>query len=724
MNGPVNEKDINYSKTDISFLRAALALASDYETVYVIDNTDDSYAEYRASGPDNELQLCLTGADFYADTQRNCRILVYPDDQESFLDHFKKEKLLRSLENGRSCSVDYRLVIDGEPVFYSLKAIRDIHGDSDIIIIGVQNVDVQMRQQLADKKEKTAYAEIAASLASLYEAIYYIDIDTDNFTFYRTNSSYAEAGLQMDGSDFFNMTISDLQNSVHPEDKERVIEQMTKDRLVSNLEKTGSVSFTYRQKLGGEMKYMRLLAFLQKEHKNRIVVAVRDVDALVRRENEAAAEAESYSHIARALASRYEVIYYIDLDTNAYTEYSASEQYSKLGVRTTGKDFFAACEHDIKQYIHPDDAPDLIKQLKRDKVIKALSSTGSTSYTYRQQLGDRIQYVTLIAVRPKNDSHNIIMALLNIDDQIRREQVMKRETETFSEIINALALRYEVIYYVDATSGEYTEYSSSIKYAKLKIGEKGSDFFGDTQRNMKRDIYSEDYPMMAKAMTKEVVMARLNETGQYNLTYRLVLDGRPQYVTLVIIRANDDSEHIIVAVANIDVDMRRELAYREAIGSAMDMASRDALTGVKNKHAYVQVEIELDKQIEAEKAPEFAVVICDVNGLKQINDSKGHTAGDEFIRSACNLICNNFKHSPVFRIGGDEFVALLKGQDFESREHLMEQFSEIMDENKTKGLVTVAAGISVFVSGKDNRLQDVFERADKAMYINKKILKS
>ena len=170
--------------------------------------------------------------------------------------------------------------------------------------------------------------------------------------------------------------------------------------------------------------------------------------------------------------------------------------------------------------------------------------------------------------------------------------------------------------------------------------------------------------------------------------------------------------------------MRRELAYREAIGSAMDMASRDALTGVKNKHAYVQAEIELDKQIEAEKAPEFAVVICDVNGLKQINDSKGHTAGDEFIRSACNLICNNFKHSPVFRIGGDEFVALLKGQDFESREHLMEQFSEIMDENKTKGLVTVAAGISVFVSGKDNRLQDVFERADKAMYINKKILKS
>ncbi len=727
MSRPVNDKDYditNNNKTDLSFVRAALALASDYETVYVIDNNDDSYAEYHMSNTEYELKFFSKGDDFYADTVKNCRILVYPDDQDRFLEHFKKEKLLRSLENGRSDSVNYRLVIEGKPVYYSLKAIRDKRGDSDFIFIGVQNVDVQMRRKLADEEEKNAYSEIASSLASLYEVIYHVDINTDNYTEYSASENYAKIGLRTGGSDFFTATQNDIKYVVHPDDYEKVSKRLEKKQLIDDLRAAGSVSFTYRQQLGGKTQYVRLLAFLQKQHDDRIVVAVRNVDALVRRENAAAAEAETYSHIAKALASRYEVIYYVDLDTNAYTEYSSSEQYAKLGVRTTGKDFFAACARDVKQYIHPEDSPTLLKQLKKENLIKALNKTGSASFTYRQQLGDRSQYVTMIVVRPKNDSHNIVMGVINIDDQMRREQNMKKETETFSEIINALALRYEVIYYVNCTTGEYAEYSSSEKYAKLKIGEKGSDFFGDTQRNMKRDIYSEDYPMMAKAMTKKTVMERLNETGQYNLTYRLVLDGRPQYVTLVIIRANDDSDHIIVGVANIDVDMRRELAYREAIGSAMDMASRDALTGVKNKHAYVQAEEELDTLIERGEAPEFAVVICDVNGLKQINDTQGHTAGDEFIRSACNLICNNFKHSPVFRIGGDEFVALLKGQDFGQRDQLMEQFAEIMDENKEKGFVTVAAGISVFDSDKDNRLQDVFERADQAMYINKKYLKS
>ncbi len=723
MSVPVNQNNNKNQIQDLSFLRVALALASDYETVYVINNSDDSYTEYRTTGEDNELQFCSRGDNFYEDTIQNCKILVHPEDQEDFLAYFRKERLIQELENGRSGSVNYRLIINDKPYYYALKAIRDIRGDSDIIIIGVQNVDVQVRRRLADEEEKNAYSEIASSLASLYEVIYHIDINTDNYTQYSSSQQYAELGLRIGGEDFFTSTQQDIKYVVHPEDYPMVSERLQKERLIEDLREAGSVSFTYRQLLGGKTQYVRLLAFLQKKRDDRIVLAVRNIDALVRRENAAAVEAETYSHIARALASRYEVIYYIDLESNAYTEYSSSEQYAKLGVRTRGKDFFAACVRDIRKYIYPDDVPGLLKQLEKENLLKTLSATGSASFTYRQQLDDRIQYVTMIGVRPKNDSKNLIMGVINIDDQMQREQSLKQESKTFSEIIKALALRYEVIYYVNIVTNEYKEYSASEKYARLKIGAIGGDFFGATQRNMKLDIYSEDYPMMAEAMKKENILARVKETGHYNLTYRLVLDGRPQYVTLVVIRARENSDHIIVAVSNIDADMRREIAYREAIGTAMDMASRDALTGVKNKHAYVQAEMEFDKHIEEGVITEFAVVICDINGLKEVNDTKGHAAGDEFIKSASNLICNNFKHSPVFRIGGDEFVVLLKGQDFETRDHLMEQFSEIMDDNKVKGFVTVASGISLFDRTKDNRLQDVFERADKAMYTNKKILK-
>ena len=154
-----------------------------------------------------------------------------------------------------------------------------------------------------------------------------------------------------------------------------------------------------------------------------------------------------------------------------------------------------------------------------------------------------------------------------------------------------------------------------------------------------------------------------------------------------------------------------ELAYQDA----MDMANRDALTNVKNKRAYAQAEAELDRQIEnAWKfgQPKFAVVVCDLNGLKQINDTHGHKAGDDFIRAACSIICNVFKHSPVFRIGGDEFAVLLNGADHEQRQKLM---AKCIAGNNLK-VESVVLGDRSF---SPEELSDVFERADKLMYADK-----
>ena len=237
---------------------------------------------------------------------------------------------------------------------------------------------------------------------------------------------------------------------------------------------------------------------------------------------------------------------------------------------------------------------------------------------------------------------------------------------------------------------------------------------------MEHDIYPEDFPMMSVAMQKENLLNSLSNFGKTILNYRLMIDGTPQYVSLYAVRPKEDSEHIIIAVANVDAAKRMEIAYQ----NAMDIANRDALTGVKNKRAYVQFEIELDEQIKEKENLAFAIVICDVNGLKQVNDTKGHTAGDEFIRSACKVICNTFKHSPVFRIGGDEFAVILKGQDYLSRTELMLEMTKYLNENSRDGLILLASGISDFHPEQDIHVQDVFERADMRMYLNKKQCKA
>ena len=134
--------------------------------------------------------------------------------------------------------------------------------------------------------------------------------------------------------------------------------------------------------------------------------------------------------------------------------------------------------------------------------------------------------------------------------------------------------------------------------------------------------------------------------------------------------------------------------------------------------------MELDEKITNDEITDFAIVICDINGLKNVNDTKGHNAGDEFIKSGCKDICDVFEHSPVFRIGGDEFAVIVKDRDFADRERLMEEFLKIQEQHRRTGLVTIACGISEFDKDKDIRVQDVFERADSLMYHNKKEFKS
>lgn len=171
-----------------------------------------------------------------------------------------------------------------------------------------------------------------------------------------------------------------------------------------------------------------------------------------------------------------------------------------------------------------------------------------------------------------------------------------------------------------------------------------------------------------------------------------------------------------IMLSNFAIMQRREV-------EAQQIANRDPLTGVKSKHAYVTREAELNEQILGGDLGDLAVVVCDVNDLKQVNDTLGHKAGDDYIRQACSMICQLFKHSPVFRIGGDEFVVLLQGSDYERRQQIMSELQAQSQANRGTGSPVVAAGIAEYAAGSDARLHEVFERADALMYQRKEELK-
>ena len=170
-------------------------------------------------------------------------------------------------------------------------------------------------------------------------------------------------------------------------------------------------------------------------------------------------------------------------------------------------------------------------------------------------------------------------------------------------------------------------------------------------------------------------------------------------------------------------------ASQKVAGKMAELANKDALTGVRNKIAYDNVVNGLNEKIAKQEPLEFGLAMIDLNYLKVINDDYGHDAGDHALVKLCNIICTIFAHSPVYRFGGDEFVVLFKGKDYAEVNELVAEFEEKIDDlGKDHDLlpeeqVSAAIGYAAFEPGKDSCVDDVFKRADAAMYVRKRQMK-
>ena len=202
-----------------------------------------------------------------------------------------------------------------------------------------------------------------------------------------------------------------------------------------------------------------------------------------------------------------------------------------------------------------------------------------------------------------------------------------------------------------------------------------------------------------------------------------MIDGEPKYVRLKAAEVEEDGKAmLIIGVEDIDARVKKQIQQDYDLSVARKQATTDALTGVKNKLVFDDTQKEIDALIAAHKAPPFAVVVCDINNLKEVNDMYGHQQGDEYIRAACMSVCHIFRHSPVFRIGGDEFAVICRGHDYEHIESLLAEMSAANTDNAAQSNVQIAFGMARFEN--ESCVEDVFEKADKRMYAHKADLKA
>ena len=433
-----------------------------------------------------------------------------------------------------------------------------------------------------------------------------------------------------------------------------------------------------------------------------------------------------YTHLAHALARGYTDLYYVNMDTDEFIEFHTDDERGVLNEARRGRDFFEGCERDARLFVYKDDQAAFVEAMDRRFLEKALSGNRVFELTYRRIKGGAPFYVLMKVSRMEDDPRIVVIAVSDIDELMRQRRAEERiqEERIVYARLHALTGNFICVYVVDPETDSYREFSATADYEEsFAQAKEGADFFGTVREVALLYNHPKDLNRFLTAFTKENMLAEVERSGIFTLGYRLMMDGQPVNVQMKAAMVEEkEGPRLIVGLNNIDAQVRQEEEYGRRLAQAQTQASIDALTGIKNKHAYLEVEVQMDRQIaEGSRAP-FAIVIFDVNDLKKVNDTAGHQAGDQYLRDACHIICDTFKHSPVFRVGGDEFAVIAQSGDYERMAELLAEVDAHNAAAARSGGIVIACGMAKFEG--DACVAAVFERADHRMYENKTALKA
>ena len=168
----------------------------------------------------------------------------------------------------------------------------------------------------------------------------------------------------------------------------------------------------------------------------------------------------------------------------------------------------------------------------------------------------------------------------------------------------------------------------------------------------------------------------------------------------------------IIQMAEFVVSMM--IRMRDYSRTAEQCANTDFLTGCKNRTA-----LEWAYDDKYDHGQPITVLMCDVNGLKLTNDTKGHKAGDKLICTIADVLCNEFDNDDVYRVGGDEFVVVKMGESLDEVERQIERVRK----NCSRRRVSMSIGMAHYDKTAKN-FETLLHEADSKMYEEKRIYHS
>ena len=259
----------------------------------------------------------------------------------------------------------------------------------------------------------------------------------------------------------------------------------------------------------------------------------------------------SYAGIARALAADYYNLFYVDINSGDYIEYTSTVGAEEMALERRGTDFFTLARNDSLQRIHPADQEIFLQRFNREPILRTLDKQGSFSLVYRLMDFGAPRYVRMKITRVDTDRDHIIIGISLIDEEMKlqREAYVLRQERVALGRIAALSADYIVLYTVNPETGRYVQYSPSREYRSFGLAERGEDFFSDLRRDAPKAVDPADLETNLKALTKDNILGEIQRNGIFKLRYGLMIDGKSTPVTLRATTVREpDGEKILIGI--------------------------------------------------------------------------------------------------------------------------------------------------------------------------------
>ncbi len=345
--------------------------------------------------------------------------IVEIDDNELSVMRLNKECQLFVDENFPENKGIYKVTLSSQEDFpgaYTLGAIKQcIKSDDNIIIddrtpagvtvhlmlrkIATNNVTKKTAVLFAiistgekhKKIDSLSYNYVARALSEDYVAMYFVDINTNEYMVYHTDGANRDLTVGHQGTDYFADAHCNKENKIYEEDLLMFNEMVTKENILKNIEEYGSFSITYRANEDYGVAYVSLKAVKDRGDGKHLIIGINSVDNQVRQQErfkEMQVEKIYYSRIA-ALAGDIYAVYCVDLKDNSYTIYKNEQGVNYIGKNRKGKDFFEETRRIDKSVIYEEDLKGFHESIVKEKILSAIEKNDSFEYEYRRMFDDK-----------------------------------------------------------------------------------------------------------------------------------------------------------------------------------------------------------------------------------------------------------------------------------------------------------------------------------------------